>query len=505
MSDLNDQLRSYIDGLARPISMNETMTRRPQRRQLALAAALAGAAVVLIPALVIVGIRWWPGGGNFAEPSTVPPAATSTTTLPETTTTTTAAPTAVVVPNIVGMNEEEARRSLADVGLELEVADTRFRRIAAGTVLAQGPEAEETAGPGSKVLVDISVIPACIDWHPDSPTPGNGEMTITLFFQCADDTDVPDISTPTTRVVQETNGVIEATLGALLAGPTDAERTAGIQSFFSAESADALDSVELDGDHLIVDFNDGIIINNVSTTTGGMYFMAELQANLFQLPEVDSIEFRLNGSCQAFGDWMEIGECPTWTRPDWEQRVAAWNAAREAEAAPPPGQYELVGETFLGRLATAPILLMHRGGTTPDSGFSEIRAWPVSGPADAAPDADWIVHVADSAHEMLWLVRLQQQTDDGSWLYTVRAALQLPWDEVMPQLQADGFVQNGADSCTINGKSDPTLVALTELVVRENDPVTGETKPLRAWRIDVEGASIDEIPTDGIECFFAGW
>jgi hypothetical protein len=492
MRDLNDQLRSYIDGLARPISMSETTTRRVARRPVAFAAVLAGAAVVLIPALVIVGIRWWPGGGNVAEPSTMPPA-TTTTTLPETTTTTTTIPTAVVVPNVVGLTEEQARQMLAEVGLELEVVEVRFRRSSAGIVLAQGPEPNETAAPSSKVLVDISAIPACIDWQPDAPTPANGEMTITLFFQCADDTDIPDISTPTTRMVAQTDAVIEATLAALLAGPTDAERAAGIESFFSAESANALDSVELGGHHLIVDFNDAIIINNASTTTGGTYFMAELQANLFQFPVVDTIEFRLNGSCLAFGDYMEIGECAVWTRTDWEQRISDWDGQRTEAAldriVTPPGEYmpyaDLLGQLVVTREVNgSEYLMLASDPETAWTGYSQTGAWPVSGDT-------WALAVPGAAGDDLWLVGAVDAESGGQMIARVDAIFRLP--------ASDQRVVSGAAQCTVNGHQDSTVV----VAIGKSDDA-GTTTPLHAWRIDPATATIDEIPTDGLDCSSAG-
>ena len=60
MSDLKRDLRSYIDGLEEPVSVQETMAPRRSRRYRVPAAVLAGAGVVLIPALVLLGLRLLP-------------------------------------------------------------------------------------------------------------------------------------------------------------------------------------------------------------------------------------------------------------------------------------------------------------------------------------------------------------------------------------------------------------------------------------------------------------
>jgi hypothetical protein len=70
------------------------------------------------------------------------------------------------------------------------------------------------------------------------------------------------------------------------------------------------------------------VLNNASTSTGSEFFLAEPHANLFQLPEVDSIEFRLNGSCDSFWNWLQR-ECRTVTRAEWNDQLESWDNERE--------------------------------------------------------------------------------------------------------------------------------------------------------------------------------
>ena len=255
MSDLKRDLRRYIDGLEEPVSVQETMAPRSQRRYRVPAAILAGAAVVLIPALVLIGLRLLPTGeGDLAE-TTLPPTTVTTTTVRETTTTsvdTTIPPASTVeVPNLNGLTVAEATAILDELGLELEVTEQYPSRSDLGLITAQGPLAGETADVGSTVVVGARVEAACLAGTTQPEVPA-GSMAVQVLFECAGDGFYPEVSTTVTRVVPENSNVIEATLEALLAGLTEEERAMGFASFFSSESADALNSVALSGSRLIV-------------------------------------------------------------------------------------------------------------------------------------------------------------------------------------------------------------------------------------------------------------
>lgn len=106
-----------------------------------------------------------------------------------------------------------------------------------------------------------------------------------------------------------------AALEALLRGPTAAERAAGLHSWFSDSTAGALRGVELRDGLLVVDFR-GLdrLIPNASTSFGSTLLLSALDSTVLQFPEVRSVEYRLDGSCDAFGEWLQRG-CPGVRRP----------------------------------------------------------------------------------------------------------------------------------------------------------------------------------------------
>jgi hypothetical protein len=102
----------------------------------------------------------------------------------------------------------------------------------------------------------------------------------------------------------------------LVTGPTPEERAAGIQSWFSDRTAAALKSVAVDSaGNAAVDFQDlRRLIPNASTSAGSGMLLQELQGTLFQFPEIVSVEFRIDGSCELFWEWLQYG-CHAVRRP----------------------------------------------------------------------------------------------------------------------------------------------------------------------------------------------
>jgi hypothetical protein len=134
-----------------------------------------------------------------------------------------------------------------------------------------------------------------------------------VYFNCGDGTD------PERRTVQRefrtdlpVEGAVAEVFAEMLKGPTVAEREAGYTSFFSEETADALIAVtyQYDTQDLVIDFTEAILINNASTPTGTQLFLllGELLDNAFQFDEVRSVEFQVNGSCEAFWAFLQAGD-----------------------------------------------------------------------------------------------------------------------------------------------------------------------------------------------------
>lgn len=118
------------------------------------------------------------------------------------------------------------------------------------------------------------------------------------------------------RPVASPSPGLRAALEWLVRGPTAEERAAGVDSWFSEATAGTLTSVEVDAaGQAIVDFH-GLrdLIPNASSSTGSTLLLMELDGTVFQVPEIRSVEYRLDGSCTAFWEWLQR-PCQTVTRP----------------------------------------------------------------------------------------------------------------------------------------------------------------------------------------------
>jgi hypothetical protein len=141
----------------------------------------------------------------------------------------------------------------------------------------------------------------------------------------AEPASVPSVTLYFTRgeqpiaVVRTLDGVVptlHAALAALLEGPTAAERAGGITSWFSTETAGRLRSVEVDSaGHAVVDFEDlAAVIPSASSSAGSAMLLAELNGTVFAFPEVRTVEYRSEGSCETFWNWLQY-DCQVVTRP----------------------------------------------------------------------------------------------------------------------------------------------------------------------------------------------
>jgi hypothetical protein len=123
---------------------------------------------------------------------------------------------------------------------------------------------------------------------------------------------------PIEREVERSPAVLQEALEQQLAGPTpDEGAERGVTSFFSQETAGMLRGVTVDPDgHAIVDFGDfSGIIPNASSSLGSALLLGELNATVFQFPTVRSVEYRFDGSCDAFANWLQFS-CERLRRED---------------------------------------------------------------------------------------------------------------------------------------------------------------------------------------------
>lgn len=144
---------------------------------------------------------------------------------------------------------------------------------------------------------------------PAPPMPSVDEIAVHVFYTCADDDDGRPIAL--VRVVPETSGVLRAALDQLLAGPTAAERDAGFTSWFSEETRGMVASVNLSSaGHAVVDFDDlRPVIPNASASAGSQLLLDQLDATVLQFPTVRTVEYRIDGDCDAFFEWLQLAGC----------------------------------------------------------------------------------------------------------------------------------------------------------------------------------------------------
>jgi spore germination protein GerM len=133
---------------------------------------------------------------------------------------------------------------------------------------------------------------------------GDGAPELTIYFSLGD-------STVAVTRPGAPGGDLEAAIRQLLQGPAEGERAAGLHSWFSDTTANALRSVSVDeAGRAIVDFEDlRALIPNASTSAGSGMLLRELNSTVFAVPSVQSVEYRIEGSCEVFWEWLQYGGC----------------------------------------------------------------------------------------------------------------------------------------------------------------------------------------------------
>ena len=87
-------------------------------------------------------------------------------------------------------------------------------------------------------------------------------------------------------------------------------------SWFTSATAGALRSVSIDSvGHAIVDFADlRTLIPNASSSAGSEMLLAELNATVFGVTAIRSVDYLIEGRCDLFWEWLQRS-CQTVRRP----------------------------------------------------------------------------------------------------------------------------------------------------------------------------------------------
>lgn len=114
----------------------------------------------------------------------------------------------------------------------------------------------------------------------------------------------------------EAGDSLRGALEALLAGPTASERSRGLDSWFGDETRGMLREVRREGGRAVVDFRGSLpsAIPGAGSSAGGRVLLGALDSTVFQFPAIQRVEYRVEGSCDAFWEWLQR-ECAVATRP----------------------------------------------------------------------------------------------------------------------------------------------------------------------------------------------
>jgi hypothetical protein len=145
------------------------------------------------------------------------------------------------------------------------------------------------------------------------------DVTVTFVCAAAGALDPEDEATyvPVTRRVPRTAGVLGATIDAFLGGTTVEEEQGGGVSAFTYHPATTA-SVTITGRRAVIDFSPELAddATTATTSTGSLLFQGALGRTVLQFATVDEVEYRLDGSCEAFWEWQQVGGCRVVTRAD---------------------------------------------------------------------------------------------------------------------------------------------------------------------------------------------
>jgi len=203
-----------------------------------------------------------------------------------------------------------------DGSISFETARSPYGALVFFTVSAENGEVwEATALRVRLVSTDIDAA-ACGRYLSPRFSPSTSQMEVKAYFNC--DADGAGTSLfPAYRLVPRSPGVLRASLDALLAGPNATEREARIGSWFSDATAGMIRSVTIRDGHAVVDFDDlRPVIPNASTSAGSARLLSQLDTTVFQFRSVTSVEYRLEGDCSAFNEWLQFGGCKPRTRAE---------------------------------------------------------------------------------------------------------------------------------------------------------------------------------------------
>ncbi len=170
---------------------------------------------------------------------------------------------------------------------------------------------EETTS--SSVAVPSTTTTAASTTSATTTTVPAETQTVSVFFSTGDGSDCSQVA-EFERQVSVADDAIRAVFEELVGGPTDAEQGEGASSFFSADTIGTIRSVTLRDGLLVIDFEDlRPLLPNAATSCGSEALLAQLSATAFQILDVLSVRYEIDGDCDLFANWLQR-ECQEFVR-----------------------------------------------------------------------------------------------------------------------------------------------------------------------------------------------
>jgi spore germination protein GerM len=163
-----------------------------------------------------------------------------------------------------------------------------------------------TTGAATSSAPTATTTPSCVP--PNGGGAGRPELDVAVkvFLYC-NESAVPVVLHPVTRVVPNDGEPLRAAITQLLLGVTPDEASAGMQSAFGAYTAGTLRRATIKSGVATLDFTAGFErTNNFSTSHLSGLVLSQIEATVFQFPEITGIEYAIEG--KRWCGW-ESGDC----------------------------------------------------------------------------------------------------------------------------------------------------------------------------------------------------
>ena len=167
---------------------------------------------------------------------------------------------------------------------------------------------------------DVAIPAICVE---EPPEESDDTTILRVFFPCGG-TDLAIGGTYVYRAVPATELVLTTTLREMAAGLEEEEAELGFRTPLPASADGSFQGLSIVDGTAYVEFGtDDVFPPGVTTTEGSQVFLSTLNANVFQFSSISAVEYRLNGSCDAF--WQRLGaeECDQVTRAEWQSQLAS--------------------------------------------------------------------------------------------------------------------------------------------------------------------------------------